>query len=62
MKHVGEAAAAAAYFEGDFDRFINAYLSTTKRTRTHWDLLSKVFEGDEDYPRARALLKSGAEV
>ena len=62
VKYVGEGVAASAYFEGDFDRFISVYLSTTKRTRTHWNLLSKVFEGDENYPRARALLKSGAEV
>jgi hypothetical protein len=62
VAYVGEGVAAAAYFDGDFDRFIKAYLSTTKRTSAHWDLLSKVFEGDEDYPRARALLTSGAEV
>jgi len=60
--YVGEGVAAAAYFDGEFDRFIAAYLAATHRTRAHWDLLSRVFEGDEDYPRAKALLKSGAET
>ncbi|MEO5724648.1 MAG: hypothetical protein ABIQ39_03265 [Ilumatobacteraceae bacterium] len=60
VRIVGEGITAKAYFDGDFDSFINAYLRGTGRTKTHWDHLSRAFE-TEKYGEAGKILNSGAE-
>jgi hypothetical protein len=57
---VTEAVAARAYFDGEFDTFINTYLSKTGRSREHWDLLSQEFEQDR-FDDAQDVLDTGAE-
>lgn len=57
---VGEATAAAAYYDGKFDDFISAYIHGTGRSMTHWEHFARAFE-EERYPDANAIFNSGAE-
>jgi hypothetical protein len=59
VKIVSEPVAARAYYDGDFDTFIQTYLRATGRTAEHRDHLSREFE-QERFDEARRVLDSGA--
>jgi hypothetical protein len=55
----GEAIAAKAYFDGDLDALVNAYLSATGRTASQWDLFAQALE-EERFDDAERIWDYGA--
>ena len=60
VRIVGRSITARAYFDGDFNAFIAAYLRGTGRSQQHWDHLSQAFE-TEQWATALDILDTGAE-
>ena len=55
----GEATAAKAYFDGDLDALVTAYLVKSKRSLAQWELFAKALE-EEKWPDAERIWTTGA--